>query len=244
VRISRIQLSDHLHPAACAVIRADGSLSLPFRTVDTVYTGTDSSSASERNANCAGVCVGAIVAARSARPNRSGERSGCCCQPGNRYTTHSELDSTSESPHRSRRYFEMIGLLRAPDPGYVGTLSCAATCTATVSGVSGTRNPETRSPLPPGGFDDAVTAFTSVAARKFASPSFRQVRALSSRFSASSCPEVEGTRLSGKRVITRAESFHSASTSTSLRTRPLKSQGERVGNVVVQALDSTGRQDG
>src|SRR5438046_2594379 len=76
-----------------------------------------------------------------------------------------------------------------------------------------------------GGYDDAVTAFTSVAARKFASPSCQQVRALSSRFSGSGCPEAEGTRLSGERVITRADSFHSASTSTSRRTRPLKSQG-------------------
>src|SRR5438094_6886783 len=69
-------------------------------------------------------------------------------------------------------------------------------------------------------------AFTGVAARKFASPSCQQVRALSSRFSESGCPEPEGTRLSGERVITRADSFHSASTSTSRRTHPLKSQGE------------------
>src|SRR5437868_11039557 len=69
-------------------------------------------------------------------------------------------------------------------------------------------------------------AFTSVAARKFASPSCQQLRALSSRFSGSGCPESEGTRLSGERVITRADSFHSASTSTSRRTHLLKSQGE------------------
>jgi hypothetical protein len=72
-----------------------------------------------------------------------------------------------------------------------------------------------------GGFDNAVTAFTSVEARKFASPCFRQARALWSRFSASSCSGVEGTKLSKERVITRADPFHSASTSTSLRTRPL-----------------------
>src|SRR6266478_2548801 len=76
-----------------------------------------------------------------------------------------------------------------------------------------------------GGYDDAETAFTSVAARKFASPSCQQLRALSSRFSGSGCPEAEGTRLSGERVITRADSFHSASTSTSRRTRPLISFG-------------------
>src|SRR5881296_1674599 len=72
-----------------------------------------------------------------------------------------------------------------------------------------------------GGYDDAVTAFTSVAARKFASPSCQQLRALSSRFSGSGCPEAEGTRLSGERVITRADSFHSASTSTSPSDAPL-----------------------
>src|SRR5258708_32487088 len=71
-----------------------------------------------------------------------------------------------------------------------------------------------------GGYDDAAMAFTSVAARKFALPSCQQLRALSSRFSGSGCPESEGTRLSGERVITRADSFHSASTSTSRRTRP------------------------
>src|ERR1700732_1098695 len=64
-------------------------------------------------------------------------------------------------------------------------------------------------------------AFTSVAARKFTSPSCQQVRALSSRFSGSGCSESEGTRLSGERVITRADSFHSASTSTSLSDAPL-----------------------
>jgi hypothetical protein len=68
VRISRIRLSDHLLPAACAASSVDGSLSLPFGTGDSVYTGTDSSSASEPTANCVGVCVGAITAARSARP--------------------------------------------------------------------------------------------------------------------------------------------------------------------------------
>src|SRR5439155_18547254 len=72
-----------------------------------------------------------------------------------------------------------------------------------------------------GGYDDAEMAFTSVAARKFASPSCQQVRALSSRFSGSGCPESEGPRLSGERVITRADSFHSASTSTSLSDAPL-----------------------
>jgi len=59
VRISRIQLSDHLFPAACAASQADGSLSLPFDTADTVYTGSDSSNASEPTAfACPGVYMG------------------------------------------------------------------------------------------------------------------------------------------------------------------------------------------
>src|SRR5207249_11255998 len=74
VRISRIQLSDHLLPAACAANQADVSLSLPFDTADSVCTGTDSSSASELTANSIDVCVVAIPAAHSARPNRSDER--------------------------------------------------------------------------------------------------------------------------------------------------------------------------
>src|SRR5207247_1526788 len=64
-------------------------------------------------------------------------------------TTHSGPDSASESPRRSTRDWETIGLLRVPDSGYVGTPSCVATCTTTVSGVSETQNQETRSPLPP-----------------------------------------------------------------------------------------------
>jgi hypothetical protein len=115
VRISRIQLSGHLLPAVCAASQADGSPFLPSDTADTVYTGTDSSSASGQTANCIGVCVGAITAARSARPNRTDGRSGCCCRPGNRYTTHSGSDSTSESPRRSTRYWETIGPPRVPE---------------------------------------------------------------------------------------------------------------------------------
>ena len=87
MRISRIQLSDHLLPAACAASQADGSLSPPFGTADSVCIGTDSSSASEPTANYVDVCVGAITATRSARPSRPYERRGCCCGPGNRYTT-------------------------------------------------------------------------------------------------------------------------------------------------------------
>src|SRR5205807_1910816 len=118
-------------------------------------TGTDSSSASERTANYVGVCVGAITATRSARPSRSDGRSGCCFRPENRYTTHSGSDAASESPRQSKRYWETTGPLRAPDPGYVGTPSCAATCTATVSGVSETRNQQTRNPPPPWSADSS-----------------------------------------------------------------------------------------
>jgi hypothetical protein len=145
---SRIQLSDHLHPVARAASQADGSLSPPFGTADTVYTGTDSSSASEPTANCVDVCVGAITAAHSARPNRSDGRSGCCSRP--EIGTPPIQDWVQLPNHLADRGAtgKRSDHLAHPIP-YVGTPSCAATCTATVSGVSGTRPLETRSPLPP-----------------------------------------------------------------------------------------------
>ena len=71
-----------------------------------------------------------------------------------------------------------------------------------------------------GGVDDAVTAFTCVAARRFASPSCRQLKALSSRFSGSDCPVSEGIRLSGERFITRVDSFQSTSPPSPLGRTP------------------------
>jgi hypothetical protein len=71
-----------------------------------------------------------------------------------------------------------------------------------------------------GGVNDAETAFTSVAARRFASPSCRQLKALSSRFSDAGCPASEGIRLSGERVITRVDSFQSTSPSSPLGRTP------------------------
>ena len=59
-----------------------------------------------------------------------------------------------------------------------------------------------------GGVNDAEATFTSVTARRFASPSCRQLKALSSRFSAAGCPASEGIWLSGERVITRVDSFN------------------------------------
>src|SRR3982751_1322375 len=68
---------------------------------------------------------------------------------------------------------------------------------------------------------DAETAFTCVAARRFALPSCRHLKALSSRFSDANCSTSEGIRLSGERVITRVDSFHSTSPSSPLgRTSP------------------------
>src|ERR1700678_2617660 len=71
-----------------------------------------------------------------------------------------------------------------------------------------------------GGVNDAETAFTSVAARRFASPSCRQLKALSSRFSDAGCPAPKGIRLSGERVITRVDSFQSTSPSSPLGRTP------------------------
>ena len=58
VGISPIQLSDHLHSAACAADPEGGSPALPFGTTDSADTGTGSSSASEQTANHVSVCVG------------------------------------------------------------------------------------------------------------------------------------------------------------------------------------------
>jgi hypothetical protein len=48
-----------------------------------------------------------------------------------------------------------------------------------------------------GSANDAETTFTSVAARGFASPSCRQLKALSSRFSDAGCPATEGDQAIG-----------------------------------------------
>ena len=61
------------------------------------------------------------------------------------------------------------------------------------------------------GGDDAQTTYTAVAAHRFASPSCRHLKALSSRFSVAGCPATEGIRLSGERVISPVDSFQSAS---------------------------------
>src|SRR5690348_1846377 len=78
-----------------------------------------------------------------------------------------------------------------------------------------------------GGVNDAETTFTSVAARRFASPSCRQLKALSSRFSIADCSAAEGIRLSGERVITRVDSSQSTSSSSPLGRTPRDPAGVR-----------------
>jgi len=63
---------------------------------------TDSSGASEVDANCIAVCVGGITADRSARPIDLAEDPGCCYRPKTA-SPHSGSDATSESLLRRRR---------------------------------------------------------------------------------------------------------------------------------------------
>src|ERR1700683_5063072 len=95
VRISRIRLSDHLLPLACAAALPDDSPSPPSDTIGSVHEGHGSPTSHEPFAKDIDVCAGAITAFRSVPPNRSCETSGCCCRPESTYTTHSEPGSAS-----------------------------------------------------------------------------------------------------------------------------------------------------
>src|ERR1700684_3637396 len=90
VRISRIRLSDHLLPAACAVALPDDSPSRPFDTADIVHEGHGSSTFPEPLPKHTDVCAGAITAFRSEPPSPLCETSGCCCRPESRYTQLSD----------------------------------------------------------------------------------------------------------------------------------------------------------
>src|SRR5262252_7306565 len=148
VRFSRIRLSDHLLPAACAAILPNGSPFLPSGTADIGHVGSDTPIVAWQSARGTGACAEAITATRSGRPNPPYGMSGCCCQPGNRYTTHSGLGSASGPLCRPARWTETIALLREPVDGYCGTPFRAATSEASAPVLSETRSRGTRN-LPP-----------------------------------------------------------------------------------------------
>jgi hypothetical protein len=79
----------------------------------------------------------------------------------------------------------------------------------------------------PSGVDDAAARFTSVAGRRFASPSFRQLKALSSRLSA---PVALCRRGSGYRVSeSLPESIPFKHSSVSVRQQILRRRRPGVG---------------
>src|ERR1019366_3036384 len=85
-RISRIRLSDHLLPRACAAVPLDDSPSRPSDTADSVHEGHSSSTFLEPFPKHTDACAGAITASRSGPPSPPCERSGCCCRPESTYT--------------------------------------------------------------------------------------------------------------------------------------------------------------
>ena len=103
VRISRIRLSDHLRPAACAAILPDDSPFPPFGTADIVHEGSDIPIVSWQSPSGTDAYAEAITATRSEPPSPLYGMSGCCCRPESRYTTHSKPGSASGSPRRQAR---------------------------------------------------------------------------------------------------------------------------------------------
>src|ERR1700674_114568 len=103
MRISRIRLSDHLRPAACAAGLPDGSLCPPFGTADIVHEESDIPIVSWQSPSGPDACAEAITATRSEQPSPLYGMSSYCSQPGNRCTTHSRRGSASGSPDRRVR---------------------------------------------------------------------------------------------------------------------------------------------
>src|ERR1700722_1246507 len=113
MRISRIRLSDHLLPAACAAVLPDGSLCPPFGTADTVHEEIDFPIVSWQFPSSTYTYAEAITATRSERPSPLYGMSGYYSQPGSSCTTHSRRGSASGSPHRRVRSTETTVPLHA-----------------------------------------------------------------------------------------------------------------------------------
>ena len=156
MRLSRIRLSDHLRPAACAAVLPDGSLCPPFGTADIVHEESDIPIVSWQAPSGTDAFAGAITATRPERPSPLYGMSGYCSQPGSRYTTHSRQGSASESPHRRVRPTETTASLHARAGECCGTLSRVATYTTSDQTLYGIRSPGTRSPLAASSADSSL----------------------------------------------------------------------------------------
>src|SRR5260370_41502600 len=148
MRISRIRLSDHLPPAACAAVLPDGSLCPPFGTAGIVHEESDIPIVSWQFPSDTDAYAEAITATRSERPSPLYGMSSYCSPPGNRCTTHSRQGSASGSPHRHVRSTGTTVPLHAHAGEYCGTLSRVATYTTSDQALCGIRSRETRNPLP------------------------------------------------------------------------------------------------
>src|ERR1700693_3415630 len=144
MRISRIRLSDHLRPAACAAILPDGSLCLPFGTADIVHEESDIPTVSWPPPSGTDAYAEATTVTRSEQPSPPYGMSGCCSPPGNRCTTHSRQGSASGSPHRRVRSTGTTVPLHARAGEYCGRPSHVATYTTSDQAFYGIRSRETR----------------------------------------------------------------------------------------------------
>ena len=148
VRISRIQLSDHLRPAACAAGLPDGSLFPPFGTADIVHEESDIPIVSWQSPSGTDAYAEATTATRSEPPSPLYGMSSYCSPPGSRCTTHSRRGSASGSPHRRVRSTGTTVPLHARAGEYCGRPSHVATYTTSGHAPFGTRSRETRNLLP------------------------------------------------------------------------------------------------
>jgi hypothetical protein len=234
VRVSRIRLSDHLLPEACAATFGGGLASrysvrgsLRARSIRSADFGRDS--AFPRGGSPAAFPCSVRLMKVAALPSLRFSRSSTVLWPPPIPGSASFLrfrvsplyaslpcGVTSAGPFR----VSPVNSLNFPCVPPSSTPSRRTGVLSRWYPVRGRlRLAETGSPrdssrsigLMAGGGNDAETTFTAVAARRFASPSCRLSKALSSRFSVAGCPAPEGIRLSGERVISRVGSFQSTS---------------------------------
>ena len=140
MRISRIRLSDHLLPAACAAVLPDGSLCPPFGTADIVHEESDIPIVSWQSPSGTDAYAEAITATRSEPPSPLYGMSSYCSQPGSRCTTHSEPGSASGSPRRRVRSTGTTAPLHARAGEYCGRPSHVATYTTSDQTPYGTQS--------------------------------------------------------------------------------------------------------